>query len=130
MRIYTKIPWMSSIRNNPNIYMASLRPHTEKRSEHPSLQSDDFYFKEIPNTTSEATYVQLYLWPLIMIWIYVQHPIWYEHNYVKRLKLTNIEELGHLRTIAEDRDEWYNLTQSILKAARAESTVAGSATEH
>ena len=58
-----------------------------------------------------------------------KYSIYIEHNYDKRLKLTNIEKLEHLRKIAEDMDEWHNVTHNILKGVQADSAVAGSTKE-
>ena len=89
------------------------------------------YFKEIPNTSNFSGHARANL-PVTLDndqGIMYKYSIYIEHNYDKRLKLTNIEKLEHLRKIAEDIDEWHNVTHNILKAVQAESAVAGSAKE-
>ena len=50
-----------------------------------------------------------------------------DHSYCRKLKLRTLEDLEHLRTIAQDRNTWDNLTKRVLKAGQAEAAVAATA---
>ena len=52
-----------------------------------------------------------------------------DHTYCKHLKLRNLEDLEDLRTEANNRDKWTQLTERILKGAYAEVAVVTSAKE-
>ena len=51
-----------------------------------------------------------------------------DHNYIKRLKLNNREDLEKLRKIAEDRDTWKQLVFKITDAGEASASVDVEAT--
>ena len=50
-----------------------------------------------------------------------------DHTYCRQLKLRNNQDLEELRELAQNRDNWIQLTQKILKAAEAEVAIVTSA---
>ena len=51
-----------------------------------------------------------------------------DHNYTKKTKLNNIEDLEELRKIAEDRKEWKKMINGITNTREASTSVDGEAT--
>ena len=53
-----------------------------------------------------------------------------DHTYATHLRLRSTKDLELLRTTAQDRKKWFQLTERIVKAGQADTTVAVSAKDH